>query len=173
VTALPTRPALALVVLAIAAAAAVGACGGGGADGEVAPTTTTAAGPEVTSGDASTTTQATVGGPFCTSVQAIRDLGGDAAAATPADVLAQNEQLLDLLDEASASVPDGAPADVEGLFDDYRTIAQAIGAAAGDVDAAYASIQASDPALAARLFNPTAHLPAFEFFEGACGVSLQ
>ena len=55
-------------------------------------------------------------------------------------------------------MPDGAPADVESLFDDYRAIAVAIGGAGGDIDAAYAALQEDQPELVARLFNATAHL---------------
>ncbi len=164
----------------VTAALVLAACGGDGDDGaDAAPTT----GPPATS-----TTTATEGGsglpgagegppgtvaagPFCDSIAGIQGLGaGEAAGGTPELVLAQNEAMLDLLDEASANVPPGAPADVESLFDDYRTIAVAIGSAGGDVEAAYTAIQRDEPELAARLFTETAHLPAFEFFANHCGI---
>jgi hypothetical protein len=113
-------------------------------------------------------------GPFCTSIKGIQDLGaGGAETGAPDQVIAQNEAMLDLLDEATATVPEGAPADVESLFDDYQQIARAIGAAAGDIDAAYAAIERDQPEVAARLFNPTAHLPAFDYFANHCGIRFQ
>jgi hypothetical protein len=170
------RPLALLAVVAVALAA----CGGTGGDGgEAAPTTvttsvTSSSTPSPTGGlpgDGGSAPGPGAAGPFCSSIAGIQGLGADeAAGATPEQVLAQNEAMLDLLDEASANVPEGAPADVESLFDDYRTIAVAIGSAGGNVEAAYAAIEQDEPDLAARLFNPTAHLPAFEFFANHCGI---
>jgi hypothetical protein len=67
----------------------------------------------------------------------------------------------------------GAPADVESLFDDYQMVADAIRLAGGDIDAAYAALQEREPQVAARLFNATAHLPAFEYFANHCGIRFQ
>lgn len=180
----PARRRAAVVVLALLGLLAGSACSGDGGGATAEPAAD--AGDDVITGDSSTTSQPPASlpgtgdeapggrGPFCDSIAAIQDLGGgEAGTATPEQVLAQNEQMLDLLDEAAASVPEGAPADVESLFDDYRRIAEAIGEAGGDTDAAYTAIEAADPALAARLFNPTAHLPAFEFFARDCGISFQ
>jgi hypothetical protein len=162
--------------------ATLGACGGGDD-----PPAATDEGDDLAT-DETTSTSAAAGlpgsdggppasvdqGPFCTSVQGIQNLGaGGSETGAPEEVLAQNEAMLDLLDEATATVPAGAPADVESLFDDYARIAEAIGEAAGDIDAAYAAIQEQEPELAARLFNPTAHLPAFEYFSNHCGISFQ
>jgi hypothetical protein len=171
-----------LLLVAMLAVAGLGACGGGGGDDATAETTL---GPDETT---TTTTTAPAGGlpgdegpvgtiaegPFCASIASLQGLGaGGATTAAPEQVLAQNEAMLDLLDEAAATVPDGAPADVESLFDDYRAIAVAIGGAGGDVDAAYAAIQRDDPELAGRLFNETSHLPAFEYFANHCGIRFQ
>ncbi len=160
---------LATVALGLAA------CGSGG-DG-AAPTTEASSPSSTTAtsrglpGDGEAPLDSVPEGPFCESIAAIQGLGaGEAAGGTPEQVLAQNEAMLDLLDEASASVPAGAPADVESLFDDYRTIAVAIGGAGGDVEAAYAAIQRDEPQLATRLFAESAHLPAFEFFANHCGT---
>ncbi|MGH9275585.1 MAG: hypothetical protein ACRDZU_13140 [Acidimicrobiales bacterium] len=171
--------AVGLLAVALLTGASLGACGGGGDDGTADTTldrntSTTTAGdgglPGADEGSVGTIDQ----GPFCTSIQSLQGLGaGGATTAAPEQVLAQNEAMLDLLDEAAASVPDGAPADVESLFDDYRAIAVAIGGAGGDVDAAYDNIQEHQPEVAARLFNATAHLPAFEYFANHCGITLQ
>jgi hypothetical protein len=169
------RSRAALVLLAIAS---VGACGGGDDEGT---DDTVADASDIVAGDTSSSTTTTTGpvgtitpGPFCASIASLQGLGtGGATAGGPEEVLAQNEAMLDLLDEATATVPDGAPADVEALFDDYRAIAVAIGGAGGDIDAAYATIQEQQPELAARLFNETAHLPAFEFFVNHCGIRFQ
>ena len=182
-TALLRRRASSLLVLAMVAAVGVGACGGGG-DAETEETVVDDG--DVLAGDTTTTTAGGLAGgdegpagtiapgPFCASIASFQGLGaGGATTGEPDQVLAQNEAMLDLLDEASATVPDGAPADVESLFDDYRAIAVAIGGAGGDVDAAYANIQETQPELAARLFNETAHLPAFEFFVNHCGIRFQ
>ena len=174
------RSASVLVVATLLAGVSLGACGGGGGDDAAAETT-------IDPTEASTTTSVEVGfpgeggpvgtinpSPFCTTIQSLQGLGaGGATTGAPEQVLAQNEAMLDLLDEAAASVPEGAPADVESLFDDYRAIAVAIGGAGGNIDAAYAAIQEDQPELAARLFNATAHLPAFEFFARHCGIRFQ
>jgi hypothetical protein len=182
----PARGRATLIVLALLGLLAGSACSGDG--GGARAETAAESGDGVITGDSTSTSQRPASpdlpgtgdetpagqGPFCDSIAAIQGLGGgEARTATPEQVLAQNEQMLDLLDEAAASVPEGAPADVESLFDDYRRIAEAIGEAGGDTDAAYTTIEAADPALAARLFNPTAHLPAFEFFARDCGISFQ
>lgn len=166
-----------LAALVAVAVVSVAGCGGATQDaGDPTTTTTATDGAGLVTGDSSTTTtsgEPVDRGPFCTSIQAIQNLGSrSAGTATPEEVLAQNEQLLDLIDEATATVPDGAPADVERLFDDYRAIAQAISQANGDIDAAYAALQRDEPELTARLVNPTAHLPAFEFFADRCGIPL-
>jgi hypothetical protein len=164
------RAATAVGVLVLLGAAECGSSAGEDAAPGPSTTTTTAlaGGP---TGERPSTETTEGDGSFCASIQGIQALSGtDAQGATPEQVLVQNEQLLDLLDAAAASVPDGAPADVEALVDDYRSIAEAIGAAGGDVDAAYAAIQAERPELAARLFNETAHLPAFDYFASQCGI---
>ena len=172
--------AVGLVLVAVLAGASLGACGGGGDDATAETTfdgnasTTSTTGDVGLPGDGEGSVGTIDQGPFCTSIQAFQGLGaGGATTGAPEQVLAQNEEMLDLLDEATATVPDGAPADVESLFDDYRAIAVAIGGAGGDVEAAYAAIQEHQPALAARLFNATAHLPAFEYFANHCGIRFQ
>jgi hypothetical protein len=172
--ALPARR-VAIALLA-AGAFGLGACGGDGGDDPAAagqPDSDQGAGTSLlsttTSGPSTALDQST----FCTSIRGIQGLGGDAGGAVPEQVLAQNEEMLGLLDEAQASVPEGAPSDVASLIDDYRKIGEAIGAAGGDVNAAYAAIQGSDPNLAARLVDASAHLAAFQFFADRCGVTLQ
>ncbi len=164
------------------AALVLAACGGGGGGGDdAAPTTgapatstTTAAGGTGLPGAGEDPPGPATEGPFCDSIQGIQGLGaGEAAGAAPEQVLAQNEAMLDLLDEASANVPAGAPAAVEALFDDYRTIAVAIGTAGGDVEAAYTALQRDEPELAGRIFNDDAHLAAFAFFADHCGIRFE
>ena len=183
-SALPRPPAaarLALAAIALAAAVALGACGGddtpaASAEGDDLATgdTTTTSGAAGLPGEGDGSPSSVDQGPFCSSVLGIQNLGaGGAETGAPEEVLAQNEAMLDLLDEATANVPAGAPADVESLFDDYKRIAEVIGEAAGDIEAAYAAIEQHEPELAARLFNATAHLPAFEYFANHCGISFQ
>jgi hypothetical protein len=112
-------------------------------------------------------------GPFCTNVRALEGLGEDQGdAATPDVVLAQAEETIGVLDEITATVPTDAPPDVEVLLDDFRAIVEAIVAAGGDSDAAYASLQADQPELWARLSDPAAHDGAFAFFAARCGTPL-
>jgi len=175
----PLSRAAGLILVVLLAAASLGACGGGGDDATAETTVAPTASSTTTSDDGGLPgDEGPVGtvnpSPFCTTIQSLQGLGaGGATNGAPEQVLAQNEAMLDLLDEAAASVPEGAPADVESLFDDYRAIAVAIGGAGGDIDAAYAAIQANQPDLAGRLFNETAHLPAFEYFANHCGTRFQ
>lgn len=182
-TRLPVAVRLVLAASALLGLATLGACAGGGTpaasevdgggDGVTDDTTSSTGVGLPGSGDAGPPASVD-GGPFCTSIRAIQDLGaGGADTGAPEQVLAQNEAMLDLLDEATATVPEGAPADVESLFDDYLSVAEAIRLAGGDIDAAYAGLQEREPQVAARLFNATAHLPAFEYFANHCGIRFQ
>jgi len=182
-TRLPAAVRLVLAALAVVGVAALGACGGGGddpaaaeADGgdDTGATTSTSAETGLPGSGDTSPPAAADGGPFCASIKGIQDLGaGGADTGDPAQVLAQNEAMLDLLDQATATVPDGAPADVERLFDDYSSVAEAIRVAGGDIDAAYAGLHEREPEVAARLFNATAHLPAFDYFANHCGIRFQ
>ena len=169
---------LVLTAVALLGVVLLGACGGDGApeatelDG--GDTTPTSGGTGLPGSTDAGPPESVDGGPFCTSIQAIQDLGaGGADTGAPEQVLAQNEAMLDLLDQATATVPAGAPAAVESLFDDYLSVADAIRSAGGDIEAAYAGLQEHEPQVAARLFNATAHLPAFDYFARHCGIRFQ
>src|SRR5204862_60286 len=75
------------------------------------------------------------GSAFCNSMLALGQVAG-ADGATPAEVLAANQELAANLDEAQANTPADAPPDLDALLDDYRAASQAIAKAKGDVDAA-------------------------------------
>ena len=177
--ALPRGP-IAVLALALVGLVAVPACGGQGDDDGSAATSALDGGAGVATDGTSTTIQPAgdapgAGGPFCTSIEGIRDLGADGAAEATADeVLAQNEQLLDLLDDA-----DGIRA---------RRTLQRTSRRCSTTTARWPRPSArrrgmsmprtrpwsdQDPALAARLFNESAHLPAFEFFASRCGIRLE
>jgi len=110
--------------------------------------------------------------PFCENVRALVELDAGADEPTPEAVVAQAGEMVTVLDEITINVPPDAPPEVEGLLDDFRAIAEAVGAAGGDLDAAYASIEAGQPELWARLSDPAAHDTAFRFFADRCGTPL-
>lgn len=157
-----------LVLLAAGSVVVLAACSGGSDKGGGDD-----AGPAVTgTGDERTTTTLDQS-PFCVTIRAFEDLGSqpDAAASTPDAVLAQNAQMTALLDEATASAPDDAPADVQAMFDDYQALSDAITAAAGDTAAAFATLTTDQPELAARLEQQEVHKEAFTFFADRCGTA--
>ena len=158
--------------LGLVTALVLGGCSGGGDEPESATTETTEATSTSDTTQPSTTTTVDRT-PFCENLRALEALGGteSGADATPAAVMAQTEQMLDLLDEIQATVPAGAPPAVDGVIDDLRAIAEAIGAAAGDVDAAYAEIESSNPELWTRLQDPSTHRAGFDFFAARCGTA--
>lgn len=161
------------LVLALALLSVVtGGCGNDG-DGGDAATTTTVRSTGGSSSSTSTTSTTLDRSAFCENLRALEGLGGAEGQrdGDPAEVVAQAEQMLDLLDEIQTNVPDDAPAVVASVIDDLRAIADAVGAAAGDVDAAYAAIQSNDPALWSRLQDPSTHRAAFDFFAARCGTA--
>lgn len=112
------------------------------------------------------------GSPFC---KAIRSLGELSSAPAEGDgsadeVMRQSEALVALVDDATATAPDDAPGEVQVLFDDYRALADAIAAAAGDTAAAFEALGAASPAVAERLGRADAYERAFEFFTERCGT---
>jgi hypothetical protein len=154
-----------MVIVAVGCLAFLAACGDGGGK----------AGDAKTSGDAAATedTQALDQSPFCVTIRSLEAMGTepDAGDATPEAVLAQNEEIITLLDEATASAPDDAPADVQALFDDYQVLSDAITAAAGDTEAAFATLSTDQPELMARLAAADVHKEAFTFFAERCGTA--
>lgn len=155
-----------VLVLALGAMAPLAACGGGD---------------DASKGDGSTDDEAATvttedprdQSPFCVAIRALEAMGSDdaAVAGTPAEVLAQNAQLTELIDEADANAPADAPADVQSLIDDYAAFADAIDAAAGDRDAAIATLTTDDPELLARFAQADAHGEAFTFFAQRCATA--
>ncbi len=97
-------------------------------------------------------------------------IGADPAAA-PARVLADNQRLAALLDEVQASTPEDAPPELDALIDDYRAASQAIVAAGGDVEAAFAALERDVPDVVARLGSSTSHVVAYDFLVARCGIS--
>jgi hypothetical protein len=161
----PLRRRSALVVAALSLATLGGCGGGGGASGD---------GQAATGGQRVTTTTAPRDkSPFCVAIRKLEALGSDQApaAGTPAEVLAQNAKLAALIDQAAASTPSDAPADVQALIADYRVLSKAIDAAGGDTAAAFSALGTSDPALTARLGQADAHRASFVFFAERCGTA--
>jgi hypothetical protein len=111
--------------------------------------------------------------PFCVTIRSLEALGSEPAAGTgtPEEVLAENDRVIALLDEATASAPEDAPADVQALFDDYQMLSAAITAAAGDTAAAFATLTTDQPELMARLAGGNLHEEAFTFFAQRCGTA--
>jgi hypothetical protein len=111
--------------------------------------------------------------PFCVTIRSLEALGSEpsAAGAGPSEVLTQNASVASLLDDAAASAPDDAPADVQALFDDYRLVTDAIVATSGDTSAAYEALNRDHPGLLDRLGQPDAHREAFAFFADRCGTA--
>jgi hypothetical protein len=143
----------------------VAACSGGGdkkADGDAATNDTTA-----------DTEVVLDQSPFCVAIRSLEAMGTepDAGDGTPAAVLTQNEQLVALLDEATASAPADAPGDVQAFLDDYQVLSDAITVAAGDTEAAFATLSTDQPELMARLGAADAHKEAFTFFAERCGTA--
>lgn len=157
-----------LDLIALLGVFTLAACGGGGdapskadapTDGREGATGVTAAPLDQTS--------------FCVAIRALEALGSaDATAAgTPAEVLAQNSRLAELIDEAAANAPADAPADVQHLVDDYVVLSDAIAAAGGDSEAAMATLRTEEPELVARFSRADAHKEAFTFFAERCGTA--
>ncbi len=90
---------------------------------------------------------------------------------TRAQVMADNEELMSLLDEAQANTPEDAPPDFDLLLDDYRAAALAIAASGGDVDKAFEALTADSPAVVRRLGSSRSHQPAYEFLVERCGFT--
>lgn len=109
------------------------------------------------------------GSAFCDAMLAVGRIGGDPEA-TPDQVLADNQVLATLLDEAQASTPADAPSDLDALIDDYRTASQAIVAAGGDVEAAFVALQRDAPDVVARLGSSSSHVEAYDFLVARCGM---
>lgn len=148
------------------ALAALSACSGS----DDATSTTTSSPTTSVDPDATTPTFVGDGSAFCDAMLGVGQIGNSADAA-PAEVLADNEQLLALLDEAQANTPADAPADLDALLDDYRAASQAIAAAGGDVDAAFAALEEESPDVFARLSSSTSHEAGFTFLIERCGIT--
>jgi hypothetical protein len=133
-------------------------------DGDAAPPTST------TASTAPTPTFTGDGSAFCTAMLALGQVAG-ADGATPADVVAANQQLVAQLDEAQANTPEDAPPDLGSLLDDYRIASEAIGAAKGDVEAAFEALGVEHPDVVARLGSSSSHEEAYSFLVERCGIN--
>ncbi len=111
--------------------------------------------------------------PFCRSIRALEALSAeeDTSGGTPEEVLAQTEEVLGLVEDATASAPADAPTEVQLLFDDYQVLSAAIVTAKGDLDAAFGTLAVDEPELMARLGQPDAHRAALAFFSERCGTA--
>jgi hypothetical protein len=159
-----------LAVAALSVLAVASACSGGSSGDEAR-----SSGSDGSAGDeaqAEVTSTTLDDSPFCQDVRALVALGDDPGDPTPDAVLAQSQAMRGLLDEISASSPPDAPDAVAALLSDFRTIADAVTASGGDVDAAYAALEAEQPELWARLAEPTAHDDGFRYFADHCGTPL-
>ncbi|MGK2949575.1 MAG: hypothetical protein ACSLFP_13445 [Acidimicrobiales bacterium] len=153
-----------------------GTAGCSDSDDAAISSTTTTAPPGAT--EAPRTTVLTVpegprpgaGSTFCTSMLRVGQLnpGPDAA---PDDVLALTEELLDLLGEAQANTPEGSPPAIDVLLDDFRAVATSLFDAGGDVDAAYAALETSNPEAFARFSTEGARDEAYAFLTVHCGTT--
>ncbi len=110
------------------------------------------------------------GSPFCDAMLGVGQIGRDPVAA-PDQVLADNQVLAALLDEVQVNTPEDAPPDLDALIDDYRAASEAIVAAGGDVEAAFAALQRDAPDVVARLGSSTSHVEAYDFLVARCGFS--
>lgn len=156
----------------MAAALATAACSGDDdATPTTSPATTTSTVPSPSTSTTSTTSSTGDGSPFCAAMLGIGQIGGDAESA-PEQVLADNQALAALLDEAQANTPEDSPPDLDALIDDYRAASQAIVDAGGDVEAAFAALQLEAPDVVARLGSSTSHEDAYAFLVDRCGVSV-
>ncbi|MEQ1786414.1 MAG: hypothetical protein ABL966_05130, partial [Acidimicrobiales bacterium] len=149
-------------VVLLVALGAIGGCGG--SDDDDARTTTTV------DPDATTPSFVGDGSAFCDAMLGVGQIGSSADAA-PAEVLADNEELLALLDDAQANTPTDAPPDFDALLDDYRAASQAIAVAGGDVEAAFATLEQESPEVFARLSSSTSHEAGFTFLVERCGIT--
>lgn len=136
---------------------------------------TSADGSKVSNEDAGATssTKPLDDSPFCRAIRALEALSAeeDTSGGTPEDVLAQTDEVLGLVEDATASAPADAPAEVQALFDDYQMLSAAIVAANGDLDAAFTTLSVDEPELMARLSQPDAHRTALAFFAERCGTA--
>lgn len=152
------RGLLAVVVVAVAV---TGACSDDGGR-ETASTTTESTAPTPTFvGDGST---------FCDAMLAVGQVERSTDA-TPAEVLAENEELARHLDEAQASTPPDAPPDFDALLDDYRAASEAIADARGDIDAAFEALEREAPDVVERLGSSTSHEEGYDFLVDRCGIT--
>ena len=110
------------------------------------------------------------GSAFCDAMLAVGQIERSAGA-TPAEVLAENEELQAHLDEAQANTPAEAPPDFDALLDDYRVASLAIAAAEGDVEAAFEALERDDPDVVTRLGSSSSHADGYQFLVDRCGVA--
>ncbi len=155
-----------LHLLVVALALAVAGCSddGGTDDGGALPGETT------TAPTAPAPTFVGDGSSFCDAMLGVGQVER-AADATPEEVLAENQRLIDFLGDAQANTPEDAPADFDALIDDFRLAAQAINDARGDVDAAFAALEEDSPEVVGRLGSSTSHAEAYEFLVDRCGIT--
>lgn len=162
---------LATWIGAAALALALAACA---PDDEVSPnpgaSSTTTAPPGSTVAPATTFPVTGDDSAFCDAMLGLGRIGGDPTA-TPDQVLADNQVLVTLLDEAQANTPGDAPPDLDSLIDDYRAASQALVAAGGEVEAAFAALQRDAPDVVARLGSSSSHVEAYDFLVARCGIT--
>lgn len=143
----------------------VGACGGNDTGGAIDTPASSTTDVDASTGGTTTTLDKS---PFCVAIRGLEALGNAPSTGerTQALVLEQTEKLLDLVEDATNNAPQDAPTDVSALLHDYRLIGDAVVAAAGDTEAAMATLGSTDPELMARL----PHREAFQFFAELCGT---
>lgn len=165
-----------IVALVVAAVVLVGAagCGSGGGDDSTDRAVATTPGGSV-DGDSTTTVPAPLyDTPFCEAARGLDALGREPAPAdrSAQEVLAQTERLAGFIEVLAATRPGDAPAAVDALVEDYRILSAAIVDAEGDIEAAFAVLDAEDPELSVRLGLPDSYHEAVVFFADRCGTSI-
>ena len=112
--------------------------------------------------------------PFCEAARGLEALGREPAPAerSAPQVLAQNERLAGFIEVLAANRPQDAPDAVDALVADYRVLSAAIVDANGDIEAAFAVLDAEDPELSIRLGLPDSYHDAVVFFADRCGTAL-
>jgi hypothetical protein len=128
------------------------------------------AGGSTTTSTAPTPTFVGDGSAFCDAMLAVGQIERSADA-TPAEVLAENDELQAHLDEAQANTPADAPPDFDALLDDYRVGSLAIATADGDVDAAFEALQRDHPDVVERLGSSSSHADGYQFLVDRCGIA--
>jgi len=164
---------VALVVTAVVLAGSAG-CGSGGGDDTADRAVVTTPGGSVDGGDTTVAPAPIFDTPFCEAARGLDALGREPAPAdrSAQEVLAQTERLAGFIEVLAANRPDDAPDAVDALVADYRILSAAIVDAKGDIEAAFAVLDAEEPELTVRLGLPDSYQDAVAFFADRCGTSI-